>query len=364
MIGIPIYIKQGRPADIKLFRPRVFHILIDNQIRGGRPKPPGGNLLRREIKPPPQFYNKAAGRQIVKQIRLLLGGEIHGFHKVPGLDMSSFFQLNPCKKPDFHRTQHRDFSCHIFYYTRHFDEYKKKYSSRLEFLEQSRADEKPGGSAPGQGGNRGSAPGGGRGGAPRAAVKTSYSLLFVNFPLFRDSEEVVNSFSIRSDKPPHFILTSHFGMVFVDLSRFCLPEGGPEGLVDLASAWCYFISGSADLSDRGRAALFRINEVFKVADAILKDLSVKGEVRVLEKLREKWLRDQASKIDYSYIEEKFRQEGLRKGRQEGRQERDLEVISNMLQAKADISFISKVTGLSEAEIIKFKNSGLKKGKAD
>jgi len=53
-------------------------------------------------------------------------------------------------------------------------------------------------------------------------------------------------------------------------------------------------------------------------------------------------------------------EGLKKGRREGlregRRERDKEVILNMLKEKADITFISKVTGLSEEEIKKLKNS--------
>ncbi len=44
-----------------------------------------------------------------------------------------------------------------------------------------------------------------------------------------------------------------------------------------------------------------------------------------------------------------------KGRWEGRQERNKEVILNMLKEKADISFISKITGLSEKEIKKLKN---------
>ena len=44
-----------------------------------------------------------------------------------------------------------------------------------------------------------------------------------------------------------------------------------------------------------------------------------------------------------------------KGRWEGRQERDKEVILNMLKEKADIVFISKVTGLSEKAIRKLKN---------
>ena len=45
-----------------------------------------------------------------------------------------------------------------------------------------------------------------------------------------------------------------------------------------------------------------------------------------------------------------------KGRWEGRQARDKEVVLNMLKEKTDISFISKVTGLSEKEIKKLKNS--------
>ena len=53
------------------------------------------------------------------------------------------------------------------------------------------------------------------------------------------------------------------------------------------------------------------------------------------------------------------QEGIQKGRQEGRQEgiqKGIQkVVLSMLQEKADISFVSKVTGLSEDEIKKLKN---------
>ena len=46
--------------------------------------------------------------------------------------------------------------------------------------------------------------------------------------------------------------------------------------------------------------------------------------------------------------------GIRKGRQEGRQE----VVLNMLKEKTQVSFISKVTGLSKDEIKKLKNGSL------
>ena len=55
------------------------------------------------------------------------------------------------------------------------------------------------------------------------------------------------------------------------------------------------------------------------------------------------------------IKEKGRWEGERKGRREGRQEERQQVVLNMLQEKADIAFIAKVTGLSEKEIKKLKN---------
>ena len=48
-------------------------------------------------------------------------------------------------------------------------------------------------------------------------------------------------------------------------------------------------------------------------------------------------------------------QGIKRGMQQGMQ-RMQAVICNMLREKADMHFISKVTGLSEAEIIKLQNS--------
>ena len=55
------------------------------------------------------------------------------------------------------------------------------------------------------------------------------------------------------------------------------------------------------------------------------------------------------------IREKGIWEGMRKGMQKGRQERDKEVVLNLLKEKFDIAFISKITGLSESEVKKLKN---------
>ena len=59
-----------------------------------------------------------------------------------------------------------------------------------------------------------------------------------------------------------------------------------------------------------------------------------------------------------HIREKGIQEGIRKGIRKGRQEGRQEVVLNMLKEKTQVSFISKVTGLSKDEIKKLKNGGL------
>ena len=52
-----------------------------------------------------------------------------------------------------------------------------------------------------------------------------------------------------------------------------------------------------------------------------------------------------------YIKEEGRQEGMRKGIQKERRQ----VVLNMLKEKAEITFICKVTGLSEEEVKQLKN---------
>ena len=49
------------------------------------------------------------------------------------------------------------------------------------------------------------------------------------------------------------------------------------------------------------------------------------------------------------------QKGLKAGRQEGLQAGMQQVALNMLKEKADFTFISKVTGLSEDQINRLKN---------
>ena len=129
-----------------------------------------------------------------------------------------------------------------------------------------------------------------------------------------------------------------------------------------------------------KPTVLKINSAFAEFEEILKDLKGQKrrtvELRILEYLRDNteldsktWEKAEKLLIEAGIlkqgglmqdvreiIKEKGRWEGERKGLKKGRQERDKEVVLNMLKEKADISFISKVTGLSEKEIQKLKNS--------
>ena len=131
---------------------------------------------------------------------------------------------------------------------------------------------------------------------------------------------------------------------------------------DMMSAWCYFIKGSSCLTEEGRKALFKQSEVFKMAEVALKDLSVDNSVRVLEKLREKWVSDQVTHFEYA--KQKGIEKGLQKGKAEGMQagmqagiEKGMQAVAlNMLKSGFDLSVIAKMTGLSINEINKIKDN--------
>ncbi len=96
------------------------------------------------------------------------------------------------------------------------------------------------------------------------------------------------------------------------------------------------------------------NFVLNIVDYLLEGYKMKPEVW-MEAEREAVRRGLLKKGGNMTIQEEIKE----RGRQEGRQSRDREVILNMLKEKFEISSISKVTGLPEAEIIKLKNGEVK-----
>ena len=137
-----------------------------------------------------------------------------------------------------------------------------------------------------------------------------------------------------------------------------------------------------DRSFKSRGALYLLREVWSSkADSIFlnrifdlfKDVLGNPDDLMLSVLdylvtgyrvsRELWQKAEAKAVKqgilkkggYMNIRESIREEGREKGWREGQKEGRQQVVLNMLAQKVDISFVSKVTGLSEEEIRKLKN---------
>ncbi|MDE0119888.1 MAG: hypothetical protein OXM55_07780 [Bdellovibrionales bacterium] len=97
--------------------------------------------------------------------------------------------------------------------------------------------------------------------------------------------------------------------------------------------------------------------ILNIMKYLLKGYKMKPELyeEMEEEMIKEGLMKRGSYMDArDYWREEGRQEGQQEGWQKGREERDKEVILNMLKKKLDISVISEVTGLSEEAIKKRK----------
>ena len=203
-----------------------------------------------------------------------------------------------------------------------------------------------------------------RKGTPYHQLSPTYSLIFTKFPLLgRKNREIVTSHSIRSDKPPHDVLTSYLNMTIVDLSLF--QQDKVQNLVDERSKWCYFLKRSGVLTLEEADLLVRKGEDMALALKFLHELSAEDRRWAEEQAIDKFERDRIAEREYAYDEgfEKGTKDGrayghaqgLKEGHAEGHAEGMETVALNMLKKQADIAFISEVTGLSEEEINKLKN---------
>ena len=86
-------------------------------------------------------------------------------------------------------------------------------------------------------------------------------------------------------------------------------------------------------------------------------LTLKEQQQIMAEVREKNRRDRLDRDEYVF--EQGKAEGMEKGKvagiAEGMEKERQAMVLSMLKAKADIVFISNITGLSTDEINKLKN---------
>ena len=164
------------------------------------------------------------------------------------------------------------------------------------------------------------------------------------------------------------MLNNQLKIVFVELSKFNTSSDNINlpNLFDFQKLWCYILKRSKNISKKEYEILSKKGEEMKRAMEHLQDLSQDEEVRRWEEARERFIRDQRAEKAYAFDEGKEEgleegraegiQQGMEKGRLQSKEEGMQKVALNMMQSKFQLSVISKITGLSEEEIKKLKNS--------
>ena len=189
----------------------------------------------------------------------------------------------------------------------------------------------------------------------------TYSLVFTTFPLLGKENRlgVINSFSIRLDKPPHTKLNNQLQMVFVDLSRF--KKKNIEELVDERDKWCYLLKESWRLSREQAGQLARKGEDMAKAVGLFDNVSAR-DLEFLKRRteeREHWdrlsMKAEAFRKGSAEGMEKGIKDGMEKGMEKGMEEGQKTLILKLLESGIGVQTLCKGTGLSEEEIKKLKS---------
>ncbi len=146
-------------------------------------------------------------------------------------------------------------------------------------------------------------------------------------------------------------MTDKLEIHILELNKIKGKENEDDELLD----WLFFIDNPK--SERVREAM-KENEELQEANKKLNQMSEEEEMQRIAWWREKALHDEASlkgmgKREGIAIGE---ERGIKIGREEGKQKEKEEIAKKMLQEKMEIHLIAKLTGLSEEEIQKLKES--------
>ena len=138
----------------------------------------------------------------------------------------------------------------------------------------------------------------------------SYSLIFSTFDIFPAHRDFYNSFSIRSDRKPHFPFNGDLRLVTVELGKFRKRE--VEDLVDFREKWCYLLKESSFMGEEEGRWFSRSG--MEEAMSHLKELSREEQFRILEEAKEKNWRDEQARMDHA------KDQGFERGLKQGMEE--------------------------------------------
>ena len=155
----------------------------------------------------------------------------------------------------------------------------------------------------------------------------------------RGMEEIGVKWQIRDEKTGKRILTDRLEIIIIEL-----PKARRMYKIEPNNAICQWMLFLDNPNKREVVQIMEENKNIKKAIDELEQVSGNARLRRIAELKEKYIRDEQSSIEYA------QDEGFKHGEAKGRNERNIEIAKNLLQKKMSIDDIADVTGLSPEEI--------------
>ena len=169
-------------------------------------------------------------------------------------------------------------------------------------------------------------------------LRPVYSLIFTDYTLFKKLKKCCSIFDLRCVDEPSVVFSGHLQLVLVELNKLQKPANIDK--LDNKELWMYLLKRSSVLTKEEIQHISSRSKVMKRALEKLGYLSKEQKAQIVADFSQKAHLDERARI--AYAEEVGTKLGMEKGR--------LKIALNMLKKKADIKFISEVTGLSVKEI--------------
>ena len=193
-------------------------------------------------------------------------------------------------------------------------------------------------------------------GAKYDQVYKTYVLALVDFIMFQKRKKYYTRFELLATDDITLRLSPCLQFVFVEMGKFMRIYKTCDFAdlirrLDNRGVWVYIIKMTPYLTVEHRRLIAARDAVMEEAVGIIEQLDrIKGPERILAEAKEKARRDEWARKAYKF------DQGLAKGRQEGREEGQLEerhsMARRMLKANKPIAEICEFTGLTEAAIRK------------
>ncbi|MCI8362544.1 MAG: Rpn family recombination-promoting nuclease/putative transposase, partial [Clostridia bacterium] len=181
-------------------------------------------------------------------------------------------------------------------------------------------------------------------------LKKTITINLLDFNYF-DTKQYHTKWHIVEDKEKDNVLTDVLEIHFIELKKFIKEEKKPQNKKE---EWLYFL----DYTKKGMVEMLaKKNKVIEKAQEELQYLTGDAAIKRKAELREKWIRDYKGSMEYAK-QEGLRQgieEGRKEGREEGIEQKQIEVIKEMLKLGMDKQTIGKITKVEINEIEKIEN---------